>query len=170
MNQQKRSGMVLGLFLVLLGLFFLASELVPDIRQWTRFIFTWPISLVAVGAGLLLLGLITGNPGMAIPASILGGLGAIFYWQTLSHNWTSWAYIWTLIPGFVGFGIIVASLLGGKGSYSISRGLQLILTSLVLFVVFGAIMGAFTGLGLYWPLLLIAAGIVLFIAGFFRRQ
>jgi hypothetical protein len=170
MNQQKRTGMALGFLLVLIGIFFLASELIPGMREWSRFVFTWPITLVLVGAGLQLLGLLTGNAGMAIPACIVAGLGGIFYYQTLYHNWTSWAYIWTLIPGFVGVGVILASLLsGGSGAYSVSRGLRLILTSLVLFVVFGAIMGAFTGLGMYWPLLLIGAGVILFIAGFLRK-
>lgn len=169
MNQQKRSGMVLGLLLVLVGVFFLAGELVPGLREWTRFVFTWPISLMLVGAGLLLLGLIIGNPGLAIPASILAGLGLIFYWQTSSLNWTSWSYIWTLIPGFVGIGIIIANILGGGSSFPIFRGLRLVLISLVLFVVFGAIMGAFAGLGMYWPLMLIAAGVILFIAGFLRH-
>ncbi len=169
MNQQRRTGMVLGLLLVLVGVFFLSGELVPELRAWTRFVFTWPISLMAVGAGLLLLGLIVGNPGMAIPACILAGLGCIFYWQTSSHNWTSWAYIWTLIPGFVGVGVILANILGGGNAFPLSRGLRLILTSLVLFVVFGAIMGAFSGFGMYWPLALIAAGIILFIAGFIRH-
>jgi hypothetical protein len=34
-------------------------------------------------------------------------------------------------------------------------------TSLILFVVFGAFFGAFKNLGPYWPLLLVAAGILI---------
>lgn len=169
MNQQKRSGVVLGLLLVLVGVFFLAGELDPNLRAWARFAFSWPSTMVIIGAGLLLLGLLTGNPGMAVPASIVAGLGGIFYYQTISGDWRSWSFAWTLIPGFVGVGIILSSLLGGGGSFTVSRGLRLILTSLVLFLVFGAIMGAFSGFGMYWPLVLIAAGIFLFIGGFLRK-
>ena len=63
---------------------------------------SWPLIVVAVGAGLLVLGLLVGAPEMAIPAVIVGGIGGILYYQNLSGNWASWSYLWTLIPGFSG--------------------------------------------------------------------
>jgi hypothetical protein len=39
------------------------------------------------------------------PGSILAGIGGIFYYQNLTNDWESWAYIWALIPGFVGIGV-----------------------------------------------------------------
>ncbi len=77
-----------------------------------------------------------------------------------SGNWGSWAYSWALIPGFVGLGTLVAYLLGERQRYSIQSALDSISTSLVLFVIFGAIFGAFKDLGPYWPVLLIVAGII----------
>jgi len=57
-------------------------------------------------------------------------------------------------------GTLVAYLLGEHQRYSIQSALDSISTSLVLFVIFGAFFGAFTGLGPYWPVLLIVAGVI----------
>jgi hypothetical protein len=43
---------------------------------------------------------------MAVAACIIGGIGGILYWQSYTGDWASWAYVWTLIPGFSGIGII----------------------------------------------------------------
>jgi hypothetical protein len=66
-----------------------------------------------------------------------------------------------LIPGFSGIGMVLAYLLGSRDKYSIRSALDTIGTSLVLFVIFGAFFGAFKVFGAYWPLLLIAAGVLI---------
>lgn len=118
--------------------------------------------IIAVGAGLFLLGLILRAPGLSIPACIVAGIGGILYYQSLTMEWGSWLYMWALIPGFVGLGILVGSLLGAKDMKA-TDGLRQMVISLVLFLVFGAFFGAFRGLGQYWPLLLIGAGVILII-------
>jgi hypothetical protein len=95
-------------------------------------------------------------------------MGAILYYQTATGDWDSWAYIWSLIPGFVGVGIVLSGLLGGEGSESIRAGGWLILISLVLFAVFGSLFGALGGLGDYWPVLLILLGLVLLVGSLLR--
>jgi len=118
--------------------------------------------IIAVGAGLFLLGLLLRAPGMSIPACIVAGIGGILYYQWRTGEWGSWSYMWALIPGFVGLGILVGSLLGAKDMKA-TDGLRQMVISLVLFLVFGAFFGAFRGLGQYWPLLLIGAGVILII-------
>jgi hypothetical protein len=70
--------------------------------------------------------------------------------------------MWALIPGFVGFGILLMNLLGGKeeGS-SYKDGGTLILISFILLAVFGSFFGAIGLAGRYWPVLLILLGLVL---------
>ena len=124
----------------------------------------------AVALGLLLLGLVIGVPDMAVPATIVGGIGGILWWQNLTGNWASWAYAWALIPGFVGVGMLLAKVLGGKDRYNVGSALSAIVSSLVMFVIFGAFFGGFTWMGPYWPLLLIAAGLLVGIRSFFYRK
>lgn len=158
MNESKRNTLAIGILLILLGGFFLAQTFIPGL---TRFM-EWPMIIIAVGAGLFLLGLVLRAPGMSVPACIVAGIGGILFYQWRTGDWGSWSYMWALIPGFVGLGMLVGSLLGAK-DMKVTDGLRQMVISLVLFLVFGAFFGGFRGLGQYWPLLLIGAGVILII-------
>lgn len=170
MNQRTRSRVALGVILLLLGAWFLAVQFVPALKSWYDQERGWPLIVVAVGAFLLLLGLLTATPGMAVPACIVAGIGGILYWQNQTGQWESWAYLWTLIPGFVGVGVFLSGLLGERSGRPYARGSELILTSLILFLIFGAITGSLTGLSPYWPVLLIAAGLIFLVRALVHRR
>jgi uncharacterized integral membrane protein len=170
MEQKTRSSIVGGALLILLGLFFLLYQVMPAQFNWLRVELGWPMTVVAVGVGLLIFGLLVGAPGMAIPASIVGGIGLLLYWQNATGNWESWAYAWTLIPGFVGIGTILMGLLGGgRLRDSLEGGFWLILISLVLFAIFGSFLGGLNLFGPYWPALLILLGVVVLVRNLIRR-
>ena len=166
MDHRRRSGLFGGLVLILLGVWFLAVQLMPGLR----FSFSWPWIIIGIGVFLLVLGGLTGAAGMAVPACIVGGLGGLFYWQYTTGNWESWSYAWALIPGFVGVGIVLSGLLEGKFGQALRDGGNLILISLVLFVVFGSLFGGVNILGDYWPVLLILLGLWLLIRPLFRSR
>jgi hypothetical protein len=157
-----------GLILILVGLFFLAMQFL-DLTNWFVWL-DWPIYVVGVGFVLLLIGLLVGEPDMAVPASIVGGIGGILYWQNLTGNWESWSYVWALIPGFVGLGILLSGLLGSPATRGkkIKEGLETMLISAVLFLVFGSFFGL-PLLGDYWPVLLIVLGLFLMGRALLRR-
>lgn len=169
MERENRPGLAVGLLLILLGLFFLALQLVPGLQAWFDAAFAWPLIIVGVGVLLLVFGLAVGAPGMAVPAAIVSGVGGLLYWQNATGNWESWAYAWTLIPGFVGIGIMLAGLLGEDSGRSLRDGFNLVLISLVLFVIFGSFLGGLPLLGPYWPVILILFGLWLLFQAFFRR-
>ncbi len=157
MRGSRRSGLVGGLLLILLGLLILGVQLLPgaEIR------FVWPWIVIGLGLLLLLLGAATGVVILTMPASIIVGIGGILYYQTVSGDWDSWAYIWSLIPGFVGVGILLFALMGGHGGVPAHVGRTLILISLVLFSLFGSLFGALGFMGDYWPTLLILLGLII---------
>ncbi len=167
METRQKSAVAIGVFLILAGAFFALVNLVPDLQAQIADL--WPLIVVGVGVLLFVIGLITGVPDMAVPACIVAGIGGILYFQNMFDMFASWTYAWTLIPGFVGVGIILASVTGGGNRYSVRRGLNVILTSLILFAIFGAIFGAFTATGIYWPLLLVAAGILILLRPLLNR-
>jgi hypothetical protein len=158
MSATQRSGLVGGLFLILLGLVFLSFQFFPGMWSWVSEA-SWPLIVIGVGVALLVIGLIAGAPGLAVPACIVGGIGLLLYWQNATGNWESWAYAWTLIPGFAGVGTLLTGLIEGKGE-SIRAGFWMIIISLVLFAIFASFMGGPVSLGKYWPLLLILLGVV----------
>ena len=166
MGGGRKSSLVVGLVLILLGAWFLVVQLVPGLQIW----FSWPLIVVSVGVFLLLLGLLTGAPGLAVPACIVGGIGGLLYWQNATGNWESWSYMWTLIPGFVGVGVVLSGMLGRDGLQAMRGGGSLILISLVLFAIFGSFFGALGMVGDYWPVLLIALGLLMLGRSLFRSR
>lgn len=167
---KNRSQLALGLILILLGVWFIAQQEVPALKSWVSLTMQWPFNIVAIGGLILLIGLLVGAPGMAIPAVIVAGIGGILYYQQRFEDYQSWSYMWTLILGFIGVGQILSALLGG-GRQQVSSGLNLIVTSAVLFIVFAAFFGKLTLLGSFGPaILLILLGVWVVARGFWRGR
>jgi hypothetical protein len=76
MDRSTRSGVGVGFLLIPLGLLFLAGQLFPGMFGRIG-PFTWPLIVVGVGVFLFLIGLVTGSPGMAVPACIVGDIGLL---------------------------------------------------------------------------------------------
>jgi hypothetical protein len=168
-SKKTRSNLAVGILLILIGGWFLALQFFPDIgdRFWSTF--DWPFVIIGVGACLLIFGLVAGAPGMAVPASIVAGIGGILAYQNATGHWESWSYMWTLIPGFVGIGVLIAALFGEGGRDGFRSGLTTIFISAILFLIFSAVFGA-NPLGAWWPVLLILLGLWLLIQPFFRKR
>ena len=169
MNKSTRSGLGIGVLLILIGGWMLAVQFIPGLGDWFWSIFDWPVYIIGVGLALFVFGLIIGAPGMAVPACIVGGIGGLLYYQNATGDWESWSYAWALIPGFTGVGVMLTSLLGEGGKSGFRSGLTLTFIGLVLFLIFGAMFGA-NPLGNLWPLLLIALGIWMLIQPLFKRK
>jgi hypothetical protein len=168
MNRQGRTQLVLGVLLVLLGAWFLADRSLPAFHELVARYAEWPFTLMFIGAGLLVLGLILGAPGMAVPAAIVAGIGGLFYYFENIGSYSDW-FMWFLIPGFVGVGSIVAGLLGENTRHNLRNGLNSIVVSAVLVLVFSSVFGKWTILGQYGPaILLILLGIWVLGRGLFR--
>lgn len=171
MSQQNRSRIALGLILILIGAFSLARLFIPGLNAWLQFNFAWPFWIIGVGALFLLIGLLIGAPGMAVPAALIAGVGGILYYQYLTDDWQSWGYLWTLIPGFVGLGTIIAGLLGENPRQSLRSGFSSIVVSLFLLVIFAAIFDRAGNLAArYWPILVILLGLWILVQNAFRRR
>lgn len=168
MDETRRVTLAFGLLLVLFGALFLVLQLVPGLEIWLEPEQWWPLLVVGVGVFLLLLALLLRVPALTIPACVVGGVGVLLLWQNATGNWDSWAYAWALIPGFVGVGVILMGLFGGKLRQSLGVGLWLMVISAVLFTVFGALLGGSSLLGAYWPALLIVLGVLMLLRGLLR--
>lgn len=169
MERSRRSTLGVGVLLIAVGLLFLVGQLAPGWFGWVGSV-TWPLIVVGVGVFLMLLGLVTGNPGMAVPACIVGGIGLLLYWQNATGNWASWAYAWTLIPGFAGVGVIIEGLFSGRFGKALLGGGWTILVSLVMFAIFASFLGGPRLLGVYWPVLVILLGVIALVQYFVQPR
>jgi hypothetical protein len=168
-NKGTRSSLAVGILLILVGGLFLAMQIVPGLSETFWSFFDWPFIIIGVGVFLLIFGLLAGAPGMAVPAMIVAGIGGILAYQNATGDWTSWSYIWSLIPGFVGLGVMLSALLGEGGRQGFRSGLTLVFISAILFLIFSSIFGA-NPLGPWWPVLIILLGVWLLLQPLFRRR
>jgi len=156
MNRNRRNGIVGGVILILLGLIFLASELFPQ----TFAFWDWPFIIIGLGGVFLIWAILAGTGGLAVPGTILAGIGGILYYQSVTGDWESWSYIWALIPGFVGLGVIISGIIDGNFKEAFTGGLTLLMISGVFFFAFGSAFGLEHDLIQYWPVLLIVVGLI----------
>ena len=152
----KKTSIIGGVVLILLGGLFLAKELMPGFFSF----WDWPFFIIGVGGIFFLWALLSGIGGLAVPGAIISGIGGILYYQTITEDWTSWSYTWALIPGFVGIGVIFANIIDGKFKKAFSEGFSLLIISAVLFFAFGNFFGLQHDIAQYWPVLLILLGII----------
>lgn len=142
MNTNNRLYLVMGILLFVLGAVFLAFNFIPGLT----FRSTWPLIFLIIAVAfyapvLIWPGARRGLSALFIPGSIFLVLGLIFLYNTLSHDWVSWAYAWILIPGSVGLGMALASWIGQWHNDVTSVGIWMGLVSLALFAFFAAIFG-----------------------------
>jgi len=169
--RQNRTNLFLGILLILIGGWLVLTRQVPAVQSWIGHNFTWPMWTIGSGLLVLVIGLLTGAPGMAVPASIIAGIGGILYYQNQTGNFASWSYMWALIPGFVGVGTILAGLLGENTRRNLGHGLNLIVISVVMFLVFATLFGGLSILGDYGvAVILILLGLYILIRGFTRNS
>ncbi|MGD0408720.1 MAG: hypothetical protein ABSB34_06995 [Candidatus Limnocylindrales bacterium] len=132
----QRGILTLWILLVLLGIFFLASEqLNPDYGQYG-----WPVFVIAPGVLLLMVGLAVpheGGLGAAIPGGIITTAGLVLAFQDATDTYASWAYAWALVaPGSVGATLTLYGLLHRRWDL-LDAGLRTAATGLGLFIGFG---------------------------------
>jgi hypothetical protein len=167
-DSSHAGALVGGTLLIVFGLLSLASQLFRSVVNWS---YLWPLSVIIFG-GLFFAGMFWGGrrvSGLAIPGTIIGGIGLMLLYQNLTNQWESWAYSWSLIIVLVGIGIYIAGAYGRFDGQK-QAGIRVMKIGLILFVIFGAFfemifsMDQSLGLrGILFPALLILLGAYLIV-------
>jgi hypothetical protein len=170
MEAKTRSAIGVGTLLIVLGVFFLVTRIVPNITA----AFSWPWIVIGVGAAFMVAALVSWTPGLAVPACIIGGIGGILLWQNTTGLWGTWSFAWTLIPGFVGVGVFISEVMEGRPVKGLVDGGSPIVVSAVLFLVFGSFlgsrMGMFPRIGNWWAVGLILIGVLVVLRPLIRHR
>jgi hypothetical protein len=160
-NRSNPGTLIAGAVLIAFGLLALVRNVFP-IVNWG---FLWPFTIIGVGALFFLIMLTSGKQAaaLAIPGSIIGGIGLILLIQNITGRWESMSYFWTLIILFVGVGIYVMGWYGGDANQKRS-GIRVMKAGFILFLIFGAFFEILVFASLdstVFPLLLILLGVYL---------
>lgn len=160
--ENNRTSVVFAIILIGMGALMLVLNLIPGMS----FAKTWPIIFFVLAAGFFIPPMVwrEGRKGLSalfIPGSIMLVLGLIFIYCTMTNDWVFWAYGWTLIPGGVGLGILLASWYGGWGQATTLVGIWMCIISLMVFGLFGALFGKAALKALGSILLILGGGVLL---------
>lgn len=141
----RRTSVILGIGLVLLGGFFLLERVLDiDIGR-----FGWPLFIIVPGLLLLAAGLATSNregSGLAVAGAITTTVGLVIAVQNATGLWATWAYAWALVgPGAAGAGLALFGLVRNYPDI-LREGLRALGTGIALFAVFGLFFEGVIGL------------------------
>ena len=153
-DMRNRGATIAGAALILFGLFFLIGQFAP---QYFGDQYWWPWSIVGVGIIFVVMCLISGAGGLALPGTILTGVGLMLYWLNRTGHWYAWAYTWTVIIGLVGVGLILGALVDNRMRRALPAGLILSIVSIATFALYGWLYAQ----GYWrWPYIVIGVGAI----------
>ena len=123
----------------------------------------WPLLVIDAGVAFLIAALVYHVGALAIPGAIVGGLGVLLGWQSLTGHWASWFYAWPLVPGFVGLGLIIAHTLGMGNRRVKTVGVVWLVEGMFTTALF-RIMWILFPIHFSWPFILIGLGAMFLLA------
>lgn len=126
---------IVGSLMILFGALALLGQVFRATLNWGLI---WPLAIIAAGLAFFVVMLAGGRSAaaFAIPGSIIGMIGLMLLYQSLSGHWESWSYGWSLIVVSVGVGITIMGLWARNPRLQ-SAGLRVLRVGLILFVIFG---------------------------------
>jgi hypothetical protein len=142
---ERRSSIVVGALLVVVGAMFLVARIGGlDVGRTG-----WPLFVILPGAVLFLVSFAIGGragAGFAVAGGIVTITGVVLAVQNQTGLWATWAYAWALVaPGGVGLGLLLYGALTRQREFVMSGGAALV-SGLALFLVFAFFFESVIGL------------------------
>jgi len=170
-NRSNVGALIGGALLIGFGLLSLVGRIFTQLNWGVL----WPFIIIGFGALFFVAMFATGKSAapLAVPGSIVGGIGLVLLFQNITHHWESMSYFWTWIIMSVGVGIYLMGWYGEEVNQR-NAGLRLLKVGFILFIIFGAffemIFSSFNNM--IFPVLLILLGAYLVLArsGLARKQ
>ncbi|MBK8434265.1 MAG: hypothetical protein IPL28_24585 [Chloroflexi bacterium] len=158
---RKQGSIINGFVLILVGLFFLAAQFVPGLASLINFGQLWPLIVLGLGVIFLVSAVLGRTPGLAIPGTILTGIGSNLLYFNSTDNWHHWP-LWLLVPCYVGVGLILNSTMNGRSWRHAmpAAGILMFIGSGLFFIFLAADL---------WPIALIVVGTALLLRNLRRR-
>ena len=169
---RDRGGLIAGFVIILVGLFFLAAQFVPDIGRYI---------VLAVGLVFLAAFVVRREYGFLIPGCIVSGVGiGIVLASSLDDPWSGASVLFSIAGGFIAIWLISSFMHSrNKGwpdgdARDAANALWWPLIPGGILVLIGFIVlaedGFATDLLQWWPLLIIGAGLLVLASSMRRRR
>jgi hypothetical protein len=171
-RQVSNGATVAGIILIVLGVvFFVATQGVFDL-DWSNI---WPIFPMLVGAGIIAIAFTADNPG-ARAGAVIGGtipllVGAFFFAVTMgAFQWGDMGTLWPVFPIIVGLAFVAGYFAGNREQPGLLWPAAIIGGIGVIFLIITATSVGYGIITQLWPLVLIAAGVLMLIPRIWRTS
>ena len=78
--------------------------------NWSIWGYLWPLEVISVAVGFILMAIFLKVSWLMIPASIVGLTGLVLQFCAVTGMWSSWAVLWTVEPFAVGLPLLLIGL------------------------------------------------------------
>ena len=78
--------------------------------NWSIWSILWPLEVISVALGFILMAVFLKIPWLLIPASIIGLTGIVLQFCAATGWWSSWAVLWTVEPLAVGLPLLLIGM------------------------------------------------------------
>lgn len=156
--RSHRSNLMLGVFLIILGIFILIVQI--ENFYWRSF---WPSILISLGI-LFVIGFLINrlNFSLLMPAAILLIIGALFQYCTL-FDWYRMEYLWPTFILAPGIGFFFMYFFGPKNNKLWIPGIILITIAVIFYAQFWYCFR-------FWPIVLIIIGVYLILSQWKEKE
>lgn len=96
-----------GLPILVTGILLFAASLSSSWHIWSIF---WPLIVIGLALGFVLMAVFLKIPWLLIPASIIGFTGLVLQFCAATGLWSSWAVLWTVEPFAVGLPLLLIGM------------------------------------------------------------
>jgi len=78
--------------------------------NWHIWSYLWPLEVLGLAIGFIMMSIFLKIPWLMIPASIIGFTGLVLQFCALTGAWSSWAVLWTVVPFSVGLPLLLIGI------------------------------------------------------------
>jgi hypothetical protein len=78
--------------------------------NWHIWNYLWPLEVISVALGFILMSIFMRVPWLMIPASIIGLTGLVLQFCAATGLWSSWGVLWTVEPFAVGLPLLLIGM------------------------------------------------------------
>lgn len=136
---------------------------------WEIWVIAWPLEVIAVGIGFLLAAIFIRVIWLLIPSLIITFVGGALAFTTLTGLWSTWAFLWTVVPLALGLAFVIIGLNEQKTAITIV-GAGLAGFAGVIFASLSVSISGWDFLNLLAPGFVILIGLLIFATSFGKRE
>jgi hypothetical protein len=138
--------------------------------NWSIWSYLWPLEVISVAFGFVLMAVFLKVPWLMIPASIIGLTGFVLQFCAVTGLWSSWAVLWTVEPFAVGLPLLLIGMVKKIEGVKVAGIILCGLAGLAFAAMSSILVTSLWITRLIGPVIVLALGILLVVSAIINRS